>query len=324
MVAGASMIFPRLCLGGNVFGWTADERESFAVLDRAREAGLTFIDTADTYTAWANGGVGGQSETIIGKWLARGGARDDVLIATKVGADIVASSGVTASEGVRGIRPENMRRAIDGSLRRLGTDYVDIYYAHVDDGGDLTETFAVFDELARAGKIRMVGISNFLPDRLRVALDICEREGLTRPTVLQPQYSLMERGYEYDCRDLAARAGLAVFPYFALARGFLTGKYRDGGDQIDSPRSEGARAYLAMPRGRAVLAALDSVAQSRAVPVAAVSLAWARAQPTITAPTASARTVEQLIPLIVSTGLELTRDELDTLDAASRLPAPAG
>ena len=303
---------PAVCLGGNVFGWTADADQSFAVLDAAHAAGLTFVDTADAYCAWAHDGVGGQSEEIIGAWMAARGTREQTLVATKVGY-------LAAREG---IRPATVQAAIDDSLRRLQTDYVDVYFAHMDDGEDLAEAFGAFDALVRAGKARAIGISNFTPARLREALDACAREGFAMPVALQPQYSLMERAFEQEEQAIALDAGLAVTPYYALANGFLAGKYRPGGDAVESVRADGARAYLDEPRGPAVLAALDAAAAAHDVPVASVALAWLRAQPAVAAPIASARTVEQVAPLAAALTLELTADELAALDAASRPAAP--
>jgi len=301
--------FPALCLGGNVFGWTADEQQSFAVLDAARDAGIGFVDTADVYAAWAHDGVGGQSEEIIGRWMASRGARDETLVATKVG---------MASEPAD-IRPQTVRAGAEASLRRLRSDRIDLFYAHADDGGDLAESLGAFDALVREGLVRTVGLSNFTGARVREALEVCEREGLTKPVALQPEYSLMARDFESDgTREAAAAGGLATIPYYALALGFLTGKYRPGGDDSDSPRAGGARAYLAEPRGPAVLDALDAAAAAHAVPVAAVALAWLRAQPTVVAPLASARTPEQVTDLAASLELELSAEELAAIDAASR------
>lgn len=300
--------FPALCLGGNVFGWTADESESFAVLDVAREAGITFVDTADAYSAWAHDGRGGQSEAIIGRWMAERDARDEMVLATKVG----------MHPGDDNLRPATVQRAVEGSLERLGTDRIDLYYAHKDDGGDLTEALAAFDALVHRGKIRMIGLSNFSPDRVREALEVCEREGFIPPVALQPLYSLMERGYEGEERDAAATGDLAVLPYSSLASGFLTGKYRPGGSAVESTRAGKAGSYLSEPRGQAVLEAIDAAAEAHNVPVAAVALAWLRAQPTVVSPIASARTAEQVAPLAASIGLELAPEELDALNAASR------
>lgn len=300
-------VFP-LNLGGNVFGWTADEETSHAVLDAYADAGGNFVDTADSYMAAAPGNHGGESETIIGSWLRRRGRRDDVVIATKV----------SQHPERKGLRHDNVLAAADDSLRRLGTDHIDLYYAHFDDPDTpLEETLSAFDELVRAGKVRHVAGSNYSPERVAEALAIQDREGWARWVALQPHYNLVERaGFENGgLRDLAAREGLAVMPYFALAKGFLTGKYREEGDG-EGPRQGGATAYLD-DRGRRVLAALDEVAAAHDVPVTAVSIAWLAARPTVTAPIASARNVGQLDALLQGARLELRDDEVAALDAAS-------
>jgi aryl-alcohol dehydrogenase-like predicted oxidoreductase len=310
-----SIDFPSICLGGDVFGWTADESGSHAVLDEAFAAGIRFVDTSDVYSAWAHDGVGGQSETIIGRWMADRGNRDDILLASKVG--------WLNLPFVGGIRPDTILRQIDRSLGRLQTDRLDLYYAHRDDGGDLVDTVAAFNTLIEQGKIRAYGLSNITGARLREALDICSRQGLTAPVALQPMYSLMERGYEEDARDVAREAGLAVNPYSSLASGFLTGKYRPGNEQIDSDRAGFARGYLQDPRGLPVLELLDAAAEAHGVPQASIALAWLRAQPTIVAPVSSARAVTHVAPLAASVGLELTQEEIDALEAASRPPETA-
>lgn len=308
-VPGMALQLPSICLGGNVFGWTADEPESFAVLDAARAAGLTFIDTADVYAAWANGGAGGQSEEIIGRWLAaRPGARDEVILATKVG----------KLPALTGIRTEVLRTALEGSLARLGVDAIDLYYAHDDDGGDLTESLAQFDAFVREGKIRAVGLSNFTAERLEEAFEIAGREGFALPEVLQPDYSLVERGYEHELQPAAERLGIAVAPYFALASGFLTGKYRPGA-AVASARAGRMGPLLADPAAVELLDRLDEIAEAHAAPVASVALAWLKAQPTIVSPIASARTVEQIAPLAVALALELKPYEVESLTAVSDL-----
>lgn len=291
-----------LNLGGNVFGWTADEEQSFAVLDAYSSAGGNFIDTADTYMT-----RGGESETVIGDWLARRGRRDDIVIATKVG----------MRKQRPGLSAANIREAADDSLRRLRTDHIDLYYAHRDDEETpLEETLGAFDELVRAGKVRHIGASNHTASRLRDALAVSDREGLARYAVLQPHYNLMERDYERDLAPLVEREGLATLPFFGLAKGFLTGKYRSADGTGDSPRAEGALAYLD-ERGSRALAALDEVAAAHRVPVAAVSLAWLAAQPTVATPIASARTLAQLDDLLAAVELRLTEDELSALSAAT-------
>jgi aryl-alcohol dehydrogenase-like predicted oxidoreductase len=296
-----------LNLGGNVFGWTADEAQSFAVLDAYTAAGGNFIDTADVYMAHADGNSGGESETIIGNWLARRANRDDVVIATKVG----------SWERHPGLSAQNIREAAEDSLRRLRTDHIDLYYAHRDyDDVPLEETLGAFDELVRSGKVRYIGASNYTAARLAEALAVSDREGFARYVALQPHYNLVERDYERDLAPLVEREGLSTLPYFALAKGFLAGKYRPGQDAADSPRSPGALAYLD-GRGERVLAALDEVAAAHGTSVAAVSLAWLAAQPTVAAPIASARTPEQLGDLLAGVELRLTDAERRALSEAS-------
>lgn len=307
------LTLPPFSLGGNVFGWTADETESFAVLDAARDAGIHFIDTADVYSAWAHSGVGGQSETVIGNWLASRGGRDQTVIATKVGKDASASD----------IRPETVRRALDASLTRLQIDVVDLYYVHEDDGGGLLETIATYDALIRDGKIRAWGLSQTPAARVREVAEIAAREGLAAPIVVQDQYSLVERGYEDELRGAVADAGLGFIPFWGLASGFLTGKYRPGAVDSGSPRAGSAAAYLDDPRGARVLEALDAVAETHDAAVASVALAWLAAQPTVVSLLASARTPEQVAPLAAATQLTLTTEELSALTAASQTPATA-
>jgi aryl-alcohol dehydrogenase-like predicted oxidoreductase len=293
-----------LCLGGNVFGWTADRDESFAVLDAYAAAGGNFIDTADVYMAGAPGNSGGESEAIIGQWLAaRPGRRDGIVIATKVG----------KLAGLDNLRAETIHTAADNSLQRLGVETIDLYYAHFDDAETpLAETLGAFGELIEAGKVRHIAASNYSGARLTEALEIAEREGLPRYVALQPHYNLMERAYEDDQRQVCEREELACFPFFALAKGFLTGKYRAGGGQIDSPRAAGAAQYLD-ERGERMLRALDAIAAAHGVEPAAVAIAWLREQPTVLAPIASARNEAQLGPLLTSVTLALSSDELAQL-----------
>ncbi|HEY2480382.1 MAG TPA: aldo/keto reductase [Solirubrobacterales bacterium] len=294
-----------LCLGGNVFGWTADREASFEVLDAYAAAGGNFIDTADVYMARVAGNSGGESETIIGEWMAARGNRDDMVIATKVG----------KLPGLDNLRAETIRHAAEASLRRLGVDHIDLYYSHEDDPHTpLEETLGAFDELIDTGKVRHIAASNYSGARLAEALEVADREGLPRFVALQPEYNLMEREYETEGRPVCEREGLACFPYYALARGFLTGKYRPGGAPIDSPRAAKAAEHL-NERGERMLAALDEIAAAHAVEPAAVAVAWLRAQPTVLSPIASARNVEQLAPLIASVELDLSDDELALLTA---------
>ncbi|MGV9362882.1 aldo/keto reductase [Amycolatopsis sp. NPDC003731] len=289
-----------LNLGGNVFGWTADEPQSHAVLDAYAAAGGNFVDTADLY------GGGGRSEEILGRWLAARGRRDDFVVATKVG----------GWQERPGLSAKNIQAAAEDSLRRLQLDHIDLYYAHVDDRDTpLEETLGAFDTLVRAGKVRYLGASNYTAERLAEALSISDQNGFARYAVLQPHYNLVERDYERDLAPIVAREGLATLPYFALAKGFLTGKYRTKDETGDSPRAARAASYLDAD-GERVLAALDEVAQAHGVSVATVALAWLRQQPTVAAPIASARTPEQLIDLVASVSLELTDAEVAALSEA--------
>ncbi|GLK13366.1 aldo/keto reductase [Streptosporangium carneum] len=300
-------LFP-LCLGGNVFGWTADREASFAVLDAYAEAGGNFVDTADSYSEWVPGNSGGESETVLGEWMASRRNRDRIVVATKVG----------SLSGRPGLSAANIRLAVEDSLRRLRTDHIDLYWAHVDDRQTpLEETLGAFDALIREGKVRNIGASNYEAERLGEALEISEREGLARYGVLQQHYNLMERGYEGALREAVAAGGLTSTPYFGLARGFLTGKYRPG-VEVDSPRAGSASEYLSTERGPRVLDALDRVSAEHGVAPAAVALAWLAAQPTVAAPIASARDVEQLRPLLAVAELKLSESDLSLLDEASR------
>ncbi|MEW2176124.1 aldo/keto reductase [Streptomyces sp. NPDC005406] len=300
-------VFP-LALGGNVFGWTADEAQSFAVLDAYAAAGGNFVDTADSYSAWIPGNEGGESETLIGKWLAARGNRSDIVVATKVG----------AHPAYKGLSATTIKAAAEESLRRLGTDHIDLYYTHFDDESvPVEEIITALDQLVKDGKVREIAASNISPQRLRASLEFSEREGLARYVALQPHYNLVSRDtYEGELQDTAADAGLAAVPYFALASGFLTGKYRPG-TAVESARAGSAGAHLESERGQKVLAALDKVAEERGAEIATVALAWLAARPTVAAPIASARTVEQLPALVAVAGLRLTDQELADLTEAS-------
>ena len=291
-----------LCLGGNVFGWTADEQQSFAVLDAYVAGGGNFVDTAEGYSHWAPGNVGGESETIIGNWLARRGRRDDVVIATKL----------------KGLSRNSIRQSVEGSLRRLQTDYIDLYYAHYDDPDTpQEETVAAFGDLVAEGKVRHLAASNFTAGRLASSLRIADELGVPRYVALQPHYNLMEReSVEGELAALAAREDLALFPYYSLASGFLTGKYRTASDVEGRERGDRAGTYL-NERGLRVLDALDKVSAAHGVTPTTVSLAWLLARPNVVAPISSARTVEQLPALLAAAELELTEAEVDELTAAS-------
>ncbi len=296
-----------LVLGGNVFGWTADRDASFAILDAFVDAGGTQVDTADVYSAWVPGNTGGDSEKIIGEWLASRGRRDDVFLATKVG----------QLGDLNNLKASSIATGVEDSLRRLQTDHIDLYWAHRDDTATpQEETAAAFDALVKAGKVRYLGASNFTAERLESALAVAADNGLTGYVALQPHYNLVEIDkFEPELLKVAIDHDLAVLPYYALASGFLTGKYRPG-TEVDSVRAGGAGKY-ADDRGYRVVAELDKVAASHSVPIAAVALAWLAQQPTVLAPIASARTVEQLPDLLAIKGLTLTVDELASLRTAA-------
>ncbi|MDX3076750.1 aldo/keto reductase [Streptomyces sp. MI02-7b] len=299
-------VFP-LSLGGNVFGWTADEETSFAVLDAYTAAGGNFVDTADAYSSWVPGHRGGESELLIGSWLGKRRRRDDIVVATKVG----------SHPDFKGLKAATIKAAAEESLRRLGTDHIDLYYTHFDDvETPVEEIIGAMDALVREGKVRYVAASNISPERLTASLEFSDREGLAKYVALQQHYNLVERDYEGPLREVVRAHGLASVPYFGLARGFLTGKYRPG-VAVDSPRAGAAGAYLESPRGPRVLAALDEVAAAHGAEPASVALAWLRSRPTVVAPIASARTPEQLPALLASAELELTAQELELLTEAS-------
>ncbi|NUS15901.1 MAG: aldo/keto reductase [Streptomyces sp.] len=300
-------VFP-LSLGGNVFGWSADKAASFAVLDAYAEAGGNFVDTADAYSAWVPGNEGGESERIIGEWMAARGNRDSVVVATKV----------SRHPEYRGLRPETVKAGAEASLRRLGTDRIDLYYTHFDDPEvPVEDIVTALDDLVREGKIRAVAASNISAERLAESLEFSEREGKARYVALQPHYNLMSRDtYEGALQDVAVRHGLAVAPYYSLASGFLTGKYR-AGEPVDSVRAGGVAKYLGTPRGDRVLAGLERTAAEHGTHAAAVALAWLAAQPGVVAPIASARTPEQLRPLLAFPDLRLTDAEVAALTEAS-------
>jgi aryl-alcohol dehydrogenase-like predicted oxidoreductase len=295
-----------LALGGNVFDWTADEPTSFAVLDKFVDAGGTMIDTADVYSAWAPGHKGGESEALIGRWLKRDPAkRHKVVIATKVGF-------------MAGLKPDTIAPTCEASLERLGIDTIDLYYQHNDDQSvPLADSLGAFDTLAKEGKIRAIGLSNFTAPRLSEAVKAAADGGLKAPSALQPWYNMVEREkFEGELRDAATAAGLAVFSYYSLANGFLTGKYRDRDDLDKSPRGLRNIAYLE-GRGQRVLDALDEVAAETGAALASITLAWTMAQPGITAPIASATSLKQLEELLAALTLELTPGQIARLDEAS-------
>ncbi|WP_375453674.1 aldo/keto reductase [uncultured Methylobacterium sp.] len=303
-----------LCLGANVFGWTADEATAFAVLDRFVEAGFGFIDTADVYSRWAPGHAGGESEGVIGRWFASRGLREQVVLATKVGMDMGPSP---SGESRVGLGPARIAEACEASLRRLRTDRIDLYQSHADDAGTpQEETLRAYERLIQAGKVRAIGASNFSAPRLREALDIAARENLPRYECLQPDYSLAERGYEAALEPLCRAEDLGVIGYFSLAAGFLTGKYRSGDAAAGRARENRVAKYL-NPRGFALLDALDAVAAGHGASPAQVALAWIMARPGITAPIASATSVAQLDELLGAVTLRLSPEAVARLDAAS-------
>jgi len=299
-----------LCFGGNVFGWTADEKTSFALLDAFVDAGFNFVDTADTYSRWVAGHEGGESEAIIGKWIKSRGSRDKVVIATKVGMDM--------GPGGKGLKAAHIRKSVEQSLQRLQTDHIDLYYSHKDDPETpLEETLQAHADLVSQGKVRALGASNYSAQRLREALDTSKRLNLPRYEVLQPEYNLYARnGFEAELEPLCREAGLGIAPYYSLASGFLTGKYRSEADFGKSPRGGRMSAYL-NERGRSILSALDEAADEHHATPAQVAIAWLIARPGMTAPIASATSVGQLQELMGAARLELDPDTIALLDAAS-------
>jgi aryl-alcohol dehydrogenase-like predicted oxidoreductase len=298
-----------LAFGGNVFGWSADEKRSFELLDSFVDAGGNLIDTADVYPAWVPGNHGGESETIIGKWLKKSGKRAQVVISTKVGK--------WAEQP--GLSPVNIRQAVDGSLRRLQIDCIDLYQAHEDDASvPLEETLDAFGRLIDQGKVRVIGASNYGAARFADALAVSKQHGLPRYESLQPEYNLVSRtGYEQELEPLIRRENVGVISYYALASGFLSGKYRDAADLAKSAARGGAVKKFLNPHGLQVLAALDAVAAARRATPAQVALAWLIARPGVTAPIVSATSVEQLQELLGATSLALSDNEIAQLDLAS-------
>jgi aryl-alcohol dehydrogenase-like predicted oxidoreductase len=309
-IGSSGLRTPRLVLGGNVFGWTAKGEDAFRILDRFADAGGTMIDTADVYSAWAPGHKGGESESLIGEWLRRRGGQGDMLIATKVG--------MLPGEGGEKLEPARIAAAAEASLKRLGVEAIDLYYAHQDDQKTpLADSLAAFDRLVRDGKVRVLGASNYSAERLDEALAISEREGLASYQVLQNEYHLMGRDqFEGALQDLCVERNIGVLPYYGLASGFLTGKYRSAADQGKSVRGDRMGKYL-NARGFAVLDALDSIAAETGATPAQIALAWLAAQPAVTAPIASARTPEQAEEIIGAMTLDLSADQVARLTEAS-------
>ncbi|HEY1588217.1 MAG TPA: aldo/keto reductase [Rhodanobacter sp.] len=305
----SSLSIAPLAFGANVFGWSADERRSFELLDAFVDAGGNLIDTADVYSAWVPGNRGGESETILGRWLKQSGKRDQVVIATKV----------AKWAEHPGLSPINIQQAVDGSLKRLQTDHIDLYQAHEDDASvPLAETLGAFARLIEAGKVRVIGASNYGADRFADALAVSKQHGLPRYESLQPEYNLVSRtGYEKELEPLIRAENIGVISYYALASGFLSGKYRSDADLARSSARGGAVKKYLNPHGLQVLAALDAIAAAHQATPAQVALAWLIARPGLTAPIASATSVEQLHELLGATSLQLGHDEIAQLDLAS-------
>lgn len=301
-------IFP-LGLGGNTFGNTTDQEASEVVLDAFVDAGGNHIDTADSYSAWVPGNRGGESETVLGAWMKNRRNRQSMIIASKVG----------AHPEFQGLAPDNVIRAAEASLRRLQTDYIDLYYAHYDDESQSIEDIAsAFDRLVRDGKVRYVAISNMAPERIREWLDLARDNGLAVPVALQPEYNLVTRAnYEKNVAPLASEYELGVLPYFGLASGFLTGKYRTEADLEGRTRGQAVAKYL-NEDGLRVIEAMEPIAARHETSLATIALAWLLAKPTVTAPLASANSVEQLADLTAAPGVELTDEEVSQLDEASQ------
>ena len=300
-----------ICLGGNVFGWTVDERTSFSILDAWLDAGFNFVDTADMYSRWAPGHTGGESETIIGKWLKASGKRDQVILATKVGMEM--------GDGRVGLKPAYIRRAIEDSLRRLQTDRIDLYQAHQDDESTpLQETLEAFAGLLQEGKIRVIGASNYSATRLKEALQTSHRLGLPRYESLQPLYNLYDRAvYERELEPLCREHGVGVINFYALASGFLTGKYRKAADAGKSPRGANSVDKYLNQRGQRILAALDTVAARTRSKPGQVAIAWLLARPSVTAPIASAASLAQLGELEAALRIKVSAEDIALLDQAS-------
>ena len=302
---------PPLTFGCNIFGWTVDEKSSFALLDRLLECGLNFLDTADVYSRWGEGHVGGESETIIGRWMKDRHCRDRIVLATKVGMDM--------GDGKVGLKPDYIARAVEDSLRRLQTDRIDLYQSHKDDPKiPQAETLGAYQRLIEAGKVRAIGASNFSAERLSEALDISARQGLPRYESMQPEYNLYDRSsFEGELERVCLDNRIGVIGYFSLAAGFLTGKYRSEADYAKSPRGARSIPKYMNDRGRRILAGLDEVAAETGTELGTVALAWLMAKPAVTAPIASATTAKQIDGLVAATQLKLSPEQVRRLDEAS-------
>jgi len=309
-LGGSGLQVSPICLGGNVFGWTADEPTSFAILDAFAGAGFNFIDTADVYSRWVPGHKGGESETVLGNWFKRSGKRQSVILATKVGIELAPAK--------KGLSKAYILREVDDSLARLQTDYIDLYQSHIDDAtAPLEERLGAYDQLIKQGKVRAIGASNYTGARLTEALSVSKQHGFPRYECLQPHYNLYERaGYEKELEPVCVAEGIGVIPYFALASGFLTGKYRSENDLAKGPRGQMVKKYLD-ERGYRILAALDQVAEKFHSTPGKVAIAWLISRPSVTAPIASATSVEQLNDLVDAANLTLDRASIEALNQAS-------
>jgi len=302
-----------LCFGGNIFGWTADEQASFAVLDAFVEAGGNFVDSADVYSRWVSGNTGGESEDVLGRWMKARGNRANLIVATKLGSPM-------SDDGTKqGLSRRYMMQAVEDSLRRLQTDYIDLYQSHRDDPGTpIEETLGAYDDLIKQGKVRAIGASNFTAARLAESLEVSKRDGLPRYESLQPGYNLVQRSdYESELEPLCQKEQIGVIPYYSLASGFLTGKYRPDAPLPSSARSSGVQQRYMNEHGFRVLAAVESVAERLEATPAQVALAWLVQRPGMTAPIASATTPEQLRDLVGGIELKLDEEAVKTLDDAS-------
>ncbi|MBT0607357.1 aldo/keto reductase [Aequorivita echinoideorum] len=299
-----------LTFGGNVFGWTVDKEQSFKLLDAFVDAGFNFVDTADTYSWWAHGNKGGESEAIIGKWFASRKNRDNIILSTKVGSQ--------NNEHPVDVSKKFILKSVEESLKRLKTDYIDLYQTHFDDEKTpVEETLSAYDQLIKEGKVRVIGTSNMSPERIRESLKVAEKEGLPKYQTLQPEYSLLEReGYEKKLRGIVEENNMGVLSYFSLASGFLTGKYRSKEDLDKSERGDSVKKYLD-DRGKRILKQLDEISEKHNTTQATISLAWLMAQPTITAPIVSATSLKQMESIIDAPKLKLDKEDMELLDKAS-------
>jgi aryl-alcohol dehydrogenase-like predicted oxidoreductase len=307
----SGLLVSPICFGGNVFGWTANAATSFSLLDAWLDAGFNFIDTADVYSAWVPGHSGGESETLIGQWLKHSGRRHQVVLATKVGKPM--------GPGLQGLRPAYIRQAVDASLKRLQTDYIDLYQSHDDDGDTpIEDTLGAYADLIRIGKVRSIGASNYTAPRFAQALDVSSRLSLPRYETLQPLYNLYDRAvFEDGLQDICSTHGIGVINFYALAAGFLTGKYRTESDAGKSARGAKTVASYLNPRGLRILQALDEVAAETNASPAQIATAWLMQRPTVVAPIASATSLAQLQELVAASQLRLSAEEIARLDTAS-------